>query len=147
MFQTMKLRFDNGLLAIASAVMLYEVSVMYGGVALNSNKFSDIAALVAGCASALYLIAYIGRKTEGSAVERFVRYCGKESFHIMALHLVGFKICTMALALVGMNTCRLSDLQPDVGNNLFLIAAYLAFGVLFPLAFMWAFRKAKYFIR
>lgn len=143
MFQTMKLKFDNGLLAIASAVMLYEESVMYGGVSLNANKFSDIAALLGGCFSALYLIAYIGRKIDGSMVERFVRYCGKESFYIMALHLVGFKLCTMCLSFVGINVCRLSDLQPHVGYNIYLILAYLAFGVLFPLSFMWAFRRIK----
>lgn len=143
MFQTMKLKFDNGLLAIASAVMLYEVSVMYGGVSLNANKFPDIAALLAGCFSALYLIAYIGIRIEGSAVERFVCYCGKESFYIMALHLVGFKLCTMCLSVVGVNACCLSDLQPQVGFNIYLVLAYIAFGVLFPLAFIWAFRRVK----
>jgi len=61
----------------------------------------------------------------------------------MALHLVGFKLCTMTLSLVGINECRLSDLQPSVGNNIFLMVVYLAFGVLFPLAFIWAFRKLK----
>jgi len=143
LFQRLRMRFDNGLMAIASTVMLYEISMMYGGVSLNANKFSDIAALLAGCFSALYLIAYIGRKIEGSLMERFVRYCGKESFYIMALHLVGFKLCTMTLSLVGINECRLSDLQPSVGNNIFLMVVYLAFGVLFPLAFIWAFRKLK----
>lgn len=143
MFQTMRLKFNNGLFAIASAVMLYEVSVMYGGVSLNANKFSDIAALLTGCFSALYLIAYIGIRIEGNPVERFVRYCGKESFYIMALHIVGFKLCTMSLSLIGINVCRLSDLQPHVGNNILLVLSYLAFGVLFPLAFMWTFRRVK----
>jgi len=143
LFQRLRLRFDNGLMAIAAAVMLFEISTMYGGVSLNANKFSDIAALLVGCFSALYLIAYIGRMTEGSRMERFVRYCGKESFYIMALHFVGFKLCTMTLSLVDINACRLSDLQPHVGYNIYLVAAYLVFGVLFPLSFMWIFRKVK----
>lgn len=143
MFQTLKLRFDNRLLAIASAVMLYEVSVMCSGVALNGNVFSDIAALLAGCVSALYLIAYIGRRIEGSMVERFMIYCERESFYIMALHFVGFKFCTMLLSMIGVDTCRLSDLQPQVGHNIPLMLTYLASGVLFPLAFMWVFRRVK----
>lgn len=144
MFQTMRLKFDNGLLAIASVVMLYEISVMGGDmIALNSNQFPTISALLVASVSALYFIAYIGRKIEGSLVERFVRYCGKESFYIMALHFVGFKLCTMSLSFIGTNACRLSDLQPKVGNNIILVILYLAFGVLFPIAFMWTFRKVK----
>jgi len=124
-------------------VMLYEVAVLYGGFYLNENNFSDIAALLAACLSALYLLAYWGQRLAGSIIERFVSYCGRESFYIMALHLVGFKFCTLLLSAVDIHACPLSDLQPSVGNNVLLAALYLAFGVLFPLAFMWAFRKAK----
>ena len=46
----------------------------------------------------------------------------------------------MALDMGGGN---LSELTPEIGSNVLLLLLYAAFGVGFPLAFMWGFRKAR----
>ena len=62
---------------------------------------------------------------------------------MMALHFVGFKICTLALQGIGMEGANLCDLTPSVGGNILLLFVYAFFGVGFPLVFMWGFRKGK----
>lgn len=61
----------------------------------------------------------------------------------MALHFVGFKLCTLALQGIGYRGASLSDLTPNIGNNISLLLLYAVFGVGFPLVFMWGFRIVK----
>lgn len=45
---------------------------------------------------------YIGKHIEANVVGKAIAYVGKDSFYVMALHFVGFKICTLALQGIGM---------------------------------------------
>lgn len=66
----------------------------------------------------------------------------------MALHFVGFKLCTLALQGIGYGGgASLSDLTPGVGGNILLLFVYAFFGVGFPLVFMLGFRKGKTIIQ
>ncbi len=78
-------------------------------------------------------------------IRRLLSLCGKDSFYIMGLHFVGFKLCTMLLNWLGGDK-NLAVLQPQAENSILLLLCYLTFGILFPLAFMWLFRKVKSYI-
>ena len=65
---------------------------------------------------------------------------------MMALHFVGFTLCTLALQGICYGGASLSDLTPGVGGDILLLFVYALFGVGFPLVFMWGFRKLKDFI-
>ena len=141
MYQKMKLSFDNGYLAIVCALIAFEVACMLGGVALNGNEYKDILQLLVAAPAVLYIIIYIGKRIETNAIGKAIAYVGKESFYVMALHFVGFKLCTLSLSCAGMGGANLSDLTPGIGSNVLLLLLYAVFGVGFPLVFMWGFRK------
>ena len=101
MYQKMKLSFDNGYLAIACGLIAFEVACMLGGVALNGNEYKDILQLLVAASAVLYIIMYIGKQIEANVVGKAIAYIGKESFYVMALHFVGFKLCTLALQGIG----------------------------------------------
>ena len=143
MYQRMKLGFDNGYLAAACALIAFEVACMLGGMSLNGNTYKDILQLLVAAPAVLYIIMYIGKRIEGNAVGRAIAYVGNNSFHVMALHFVGFKLCTLTLHGAGYGGGNLSDLTPEIGSNVLLLLLYAAFGVGFPLVFMGGFRKAR----
>ena len=141
MYQKIKLSFDNGYLAIVCGLVAFEVACMLGGVALNGNEYKDIFQLIVAAPAVLYIIIYIGKHIETNVVGKAIAYIGKESFYVMALHFVGFKLCTLALQGIRLWGANLCDLTPGVGGNILLLLLYAFFGVGFPLAFMWGFRK------
>lgn len=147
MYQKMKLPFDNGYLVIACALVVFEVACMLGGVALNGNEYKDILQLIVAAPAVLYIIMYIGKHIETNVAGKAIAYVGKGSFYVMALHFVGFKLCTLALQGIGYGGAKLSDLTPTVGSNVLLLLIYAFFGVGFPLLFMWGFREGKTIIQ
>lgn len=143
MYQKIKLSFDNGYLAIVCGLVAFEVACMLGGVSLNGNEYKDILQLIIAAPAVLYIIMYIGKHIEASVIGKAIAYVGKDSFYVMALHFVGFKLCTLALQGIGYGGASLSDLTPGVGVNILLLFVYAFFGVGFPLVFMWGFRRIK----
>lgn len=147
MYQKMKLSFDNWYLAIICGLIAFEVACMLGGVALNGNEYKDILQLLVAAPAVLYIIMYIGKHIETNVAGKAIAYVGKESFYVMALHFVGFKLCTLALQGIGYRGASLSDLTPGVGGNILLLFVYAFFGVGFPLVFMWGFRRVRTLIK
>lgn len=147
MYQKMKLSFDNGYLAIVCGLVAFEVACMLGGVSLNGNEYKDILQLLVAAPAVLYII-YIGKHIEANVVGKAIAYIGKDSFYVMALHFVGFKLCTLSLQSInyswGANLC---DLTPNIDDNILLLFIYTLFGVGFPLLFMWGFRQIKTLIK
>lgn len=101
MYQKMRLSFDNGYVSIVCALIAFEVACMLGGVALNGNVYKDILQLMVAAPAMLYLIMYIGKHIEHMRVGKVLAHVGNNSFYVMALHFVGFKLCTMALDTAG----------------------------------------------
>lgn len=143
LFQNIKPTFTNGKFAFIAFVVLYELTVVNSILSINSGTTFEIVTSVATAASALYIIAYLGIKIAKSLIGRFVCLCGRDSFYIMSLHIVGFKICMILLKAIGAYDGRISVLTPNLANNIVLVFIYLSFGVLFPLLFMNLFRKCK----
>lgn len=101
MYQKLRLSFNNGFMAIVCALIVLEVAVMLGGVALNGNAYRDILQLIIAAPAVIYIIMYIGKHIEKNMAGKVIAYIGNNSFYVMALHFVGFKLCTMALKAIG----------------------------------------------
>ena len=76
---------------------------------------------------ALYLAWFIAGKVDSA----FLRYLGRNTIPVAALHLLAFKPLTM---LLGLNPTA----PTPHGMTVAQYPAYLAIGVLLPLAFVWA---------
>lgn len=142
MMNVLKLKFDNNFAAVFCGLVVYHIATMQGGIVLNSNEYTDVLSLTISAVAALYVIAYLSKKIENGAVGKALAWCGKESFYIMALHFVGFKLCTLLLSVFGVNL-QLSSLLAPADQNIWFTLLYLCFGVMFPLIFIVGFRWVK----
>lgn len=134
--------FQNKYICMASLLLVYHIATISGGVQLNSNKYSDVVLLTSSSIAALYVICYFSRKIENSKVGHLLALCGKDSFYIMGLHFVGFKIGTCILACFSIHR-NLSDLTAPAENSFLLLVFYWLFAITFSLCFMALFRKVK----
>ena len=137
-----KCKFDNKYIALISIIIVYHIAVNVGAVSLNVNKYQDATMLTISSVSALYFICWFSRKIENKSVGKFLNKCGEESFHIMALHLVGFKLGIELLNMCGANIMIASQM-PLLGKNYLFVIILFLFGVLFPICFIWVFRTIK----
>lgn len=138
-----KLSFYNIYIFIICALIFFEVACMLGGVALNSNSYKDILQLIVAGPATVYMIMYVGKRIEHLPIGRALSYVGNNSFYIMALHFVGFKLCTITIQIVGLGGANLFDLTPQINKNIFLLFLYTVYGVGIPLLTMSIFRKIK----
>ena len=135
--------FENKWMFIGSLMVFIHYCMTYPkGMALNANHYSDVISLTIGTVSALYVICYLSVKIQGSVIGKILRKCGEESFNIMALQFVGFKIGCYALNAVGFNL-PLAQLLAPTENRLYLVLWFVFVGAAFPIAFMWCFRNMK----
>lgn len=139
-----RLKFDNPYVCIAALLIVYESSLISGSVGLNKNHYHDVLQLTIGCMAALYAVCFMSKKIEQTWGGRLLMLCGRESFYIMGLHIVGFHICTILLNSLGIVDGGLARLMtPSIGNNAALLLTYTAFGLFFPLLFIKLFRICK----
>lgn len=140
----LKVQFDNPYLFVAALLIVYESSLLTGSVGLNHNNYKDVLQLTIGSTCALYAVCYLSRKLEKYRLGRWLELCGRESFYIMALHIVGFKLCTMLLMAMGIVDGGLEELMtPPLENNVLLLGCYTFCGMVFPLIFLYLFRRLK----
>ncbi len=137
-----KVEFVNKYVAIVGCLFVYHIATTTGGVGLNYNMYHDVVSLTIGSVAALYVICYVSRKIENNFLGTFLSWCGNNSFYIMALHFVGFKMGTLLLLTVGVHK-SLAVLTAPAGTSLTLTLFYLMMGVAFPLVFILSFRKVK----
>lgn len=138
-----KWSFGNTWMFWGSLLVFVHYCMTYtSGVALNTNHFSDVISLTVGSVSALYVICYMSIKIQGSIFGKVLRKCGEESFYIMALQFVGFKIGCYMLIAIGYNL-PLSQLLAPTNNSFYFVLWFVLIGVAFPIAFIWCFRELK----
>ena len=139
-----KAKFDNPYLFVAAVLVVYESSLLIGPVGLNHNSYKDVLQLTVGSTSALYAVCFISKKLESCRIGKWLELCGRESFYIMGLHIVGFKLCTMVLMGIGVIDHGLEKtMTPALNDNIILMLVYTTCGMVVPLMFIIAFRKVK----
>ncbi|HLP04542.1 MAG TPA: acyltransferase family protein [Paludibacter sp.] len=142
MYQRFKLQFNNPYVLIAFLIVLYQYFVIYKVNNIAANSYNDIAYLVITTVGATYVLCFIGVKISYTRIGKILAYCGNDSFYIMALHFIGFKLGTIIFNLITKTNEPFSYLTPTA-NNIGMLFYYFAWGIIFPLVFMWLFRQLK----
>lgn len=141
-----KSRFDNNWICVTCALtFIYFCIIQPIGVDLNGNRYADLITLTIGSLSAVYVICYLSQKIQSTYVGSILKRCGKDSFYIMALHFIGFKIGIYMLNAFGYGI-SLCSLTPQTQGEWLLIPYYVFWGIIIPLIFMYLFRKIKFFL-
>lgn len=138
--QKIKVKFDNKYLFFLSLMIFYSYAVLHGKIHMNRNDFGDIGTLTLSALSALYIVAFISKNIKGTA-GKVLSMIGRDSFYIMALHFMAFKICSLILNMFG------GDYNPALleapAYNIFLYLYYAVGGVFMPLLFIHIWRKGR----
>ena len=146
----LKIKFDSELIAFISLILVWHLSVNEGCIHLNDNTYRDVVILTISSVCALYMLSYFSQRIEKKYIGRFLALCGRDSFHIMALHFVGFKLGLMlynssvGTVLGGVN---LATQKPNLGANYLLVLMLFAFSLCFCLGFIYVFRRMVFFVR
>ncbi len=110
------------------------MSIIDHRVALNSNVFTSPFQLFGITISSYYCFAYLAKKIENSMIGKVCAFIGENSFCIMGLHFVGFKLCSMFLTTVtGKLFATWCLTTPDLQTDWGYICLYFVFGVTIPL--------------
>lgn len=134
--------FDNKWLLALCCLIFYQYNIFDGEMALNSNKFHDMVHLVVCSWSAMYILAFIGKKIQNNWFGKTIAYVGKESFWVMGLHMVGFHVFTQILLTTGVFDSVSSHFTtPNLGNNYMLLIGYLIFSITFSLGLVCMIRR------
>ena len=146
----MWIKFDSELIAFISLILVWHLSVNEGCIHLNDNTYRDVVILTISSVCALYMLSYFSQRIEKKYIGRFLALCGRDSFHIMALHFVGFKLGLMlynssvGTVLGGVN---LATQKPNLGANYLLVLMLFAFSLCSCLGFIYVFRRMVFFVR
>lgn len=138
----LKVKFNKWTIAILAFIILYHLSMINGCIHLNDNHYNDVITMTLSSIAALYVVCHISQRIEKSKMGKFLSICGRDSFHIMALHLIGFKVGITLMNLLGMGV-NIATQKPDLGTKYPLVAALFLFSILFSLGFIYLFRKLK----
>ena len=110
---------------------------------LVANDFSDIIVLTVTSFACLYVVCFLSKLIEKIAwINIVLSAIGRDSFYIMGLHFIGFKIGTVILHCFGIEM-PLAELLPPVGSNGLMFLYYAVFGIGVPLAIVNIFRVVK----
>ena len=144
LFQSGKALYINKYSFMGGAILLWQFSLLDGGVGLNTNNYTTTVQLIGITLSAYYMLVFIAQKIEKSIIGNICAIIGENSFAIMGLHFVGFKMASIFLSFfVGSNfeTCYVTT--PNLGTNYIYAFIYFGFGIIFPLIVVTIINRVK----
>ena len=137
----LKIKFSNVFVALVSLILVWHLSVNEGCIHLNDNTYTDVVVLTISSVGALYMISYVSQIIEKNHIGKLLALCGRDSFHIMALHLVGFKIGLILYNFLFTGEICLATQKPVLGTNYLLVILLFVFSIFFSLGFIYVFRR------
>lgn len=125
LFRKLKWNFDNHWMFVIATLILLSLP-LYGHLSMTNNYFQDPAFLIVVAICGMYVLYYLSQKWEGIKILSFI---GIQSFWIMALHFISFKIGSVVLNLF--IKTDVSSLTPTA-SKVFIVAFYLLVGIIIP---------------
>ncbi len=127
-----KIRFNNAYAAIFSFAALC-VLERFGNLSMNHNEFPNAAFFLVSSAAGIYFAVFVSRLIEKTFISGWLEYVGRNTLPIVAMHLVAFKIVT--LAKYGLGDIEYADIANLSGVNCKNLSflAYVIAGVCVPL--------------
>ena len=136
MFQRGYCNFVNMYTFLMALFILWNFSVLDSNIRLDQNIYSSVGQLLCITVSAFFTFAFIAKNIENSILGSFFSYIGRNSFSIMALHFIGFKICSTLLTwLTGREFATYVETTPVLDSFMY-VPIYLVFGIYCPILFV-----------
>ena len=138
--QRYRIQYSSGFITALCVIVVFHLILLHkGSVALNTNRYDDVVILTISSLSFLYIVCFFSKKIQDTYIGRTLCVIGKDSFYVMGLQFVGFKIGSVILNYVGCDVA-LSSLKAPAGNNLLLFVFYLLMGTFIPIIIIYIVR-------
>ncbi len=92
--------FTNFYIVLLSLLILFGICSFSQHMALITNSYHDILQITICGFSALYILSFLSKHIEHTLIGRFIAYIGKNSYHIMVLHLISINLFTALLNII-----------------------------------------------
>lgn len=145
LFNKLQCRFNNGYVALLSLLVLFGITLTNEHMALMTNSYMDIVQLTACGVSALYVLSYLSIKIEHCTLGCILAYIGKNSFHIMALHLLCFNIFACFINFILKTSFPINVLGSNA-TNCYELFAFTFAGIVLPITIIFIISKFKYLL-
>lgn len=132
---TFSMTFRNSYAAALSLLALVATCFLSEHMALITNSYSNILQLSVCGLSALYLLSYIAQHIENTIVGKCIAAIGRQSYHIMALHLLAINLFAALLNAI-FSTKYPIDVLGNNADTLLEMLLFTVVGVALPIAFM-----------
>lgn len=93
----LRINFTRLYVALPALLILIGICTFSQHMALITNSYHDILQLTTCGLCALYLLSFVSKRIEHTLIGRSIAYIGKNSYHIMALHLISINLFTALL--------------------------------------------------
>lgn len=143
----LNVNYNNTWMLLICIVLLIQCFVLQReGLVMAKNSYQDLGWLCLGCFSLIYIYTFIAKNFEKSYFIRTVAKIGKNSFYVMALHVLGLFLCNSMLVALGVfDTASEKGLNTYVyGNNFILFVLYTLMGIVVPLLVVGIKNKVKH---
>ena len=139
MNQYIKMKYNNKYIFILCLIIVYIFCVF------NYDFKKNIVSYTLCTISACYALCYISIFINNHCyyLKRILTFIGRDSFYIMALHLLGFKVMTLIINLFGYQQ-NLALLSAPTSDNILFYILYVIAGTFIPLLMIYLFRIIKY---
>jgi hypothetical protein len=116
--------------------ILLVLNSFYGTIQMAGNTYPDPAFLIVNTIAGIYVVLYISKLLERSPqkIKDFIIYSGYNSFHILALHYLAFKIASLIIIPIKGYPYEMVGSFPIIHAKAHWWILYAVVGVILPLA-------------
>lgn len=144
--QRLKVAFDNPwMMAVCLLTFIQCFILSHVQLTMAKNDFQDIGWLVLGSLSVIYVYTFLAKRIEKSFFVNCISRIGKDSFYVMALHILGFFCCNSLLVEFGVfeETSEKGLYTFMYGKNIIIFFLYTICGIGLPLSVVYLKNKIK----
>lgn len=142
--QKLHIEYDSPWMFLVCFILFVQCFVLqHVRLTMAKNDFQDTEWLVLGSLAVIYVYTYMVKRIENTIFVRCISRIGKDSFYVMALHILGFFCCNSLLVALGVfEVTSEKGLYTFVyGSNFLIFFLYTMFGIGVP--FLVVFVKNK----
>lgn len=125
------------------ALTFLTVNSFFGTIEMVTNRFPDPPFFLLNALLGTYVVLYISKKLseKTNIFDRFLQYAGQNSFHILALHLLAFKLATFILIKANNYPIKRLAEFPIMEHQPYAWILYSLLGIIVPLVLVFSFKE------
>ena len=134
--QNINIEYNNiWMFSVCALIFVQCFILQHQSLTMARNQYQDLGWLVLGSLCIIYIYTFIAKILEKSYFAKAISFIGRNSFYVMALHILGFFCCNSILITFGVfdSTSEMGMYTFAYGKNIVLLVLYTFMGLAVPL--------------